>query len=94
MPDPDRLLGIQFDELFRDDLYLKIGEPAIRAAARIRGGLQQQGYRLCFGSPTNQVFCVMENRKLELLAETVLFEYWGTKQEDVGELLRVIGRLA
>lgn len=105
-----RLLGIQFDELFRDDLYLKIGEPAIRAAARIREGLQQQGYRLCFGSPTNQVFCVMENRKLELLAETVLFEYWekyddthavirfatdwGTKQEDVEELLRVIGRLA
>ena len=34
-----RLLGIQFDELFRDDLYMKIGEPAIRAAAAITSKL-------------------------------------------------------
>lgn len=102
-----RLLGIQFDELFRDDLYLKIGEPAIRAASRIREGLQRQGYHLCFGSPTNQVFCVMENSRMEQLAAEVFFEFWekydethsiirfaadwGTTPQEVEALLRLTG---
>ena len=41
-----RILGIQFDELFRDDLYLRIGASAIRAADRIRKALVEKGYQL------------------------------------------------
>lgn len=41
-----RLLGIQFDSLFTDDLYLHIGLPAIMAANKIRESLQK------FGIPT------------------------------------------
>ena len=76
-----RLLGIQFDELFRDDLYLKIGEGAIKAAERIRQALRSKGYRLCFDSPTNQIFCIMDNDALKKLEERVEYSYWGKYDE-------------
>ena len=71
-----RLLGLQFDTLFTDHLYEKIGLPAIQAADRIRQILSQNGYALCFDSPTNQVFCVIENAAMERLAKQVEFGFW------------------
>lgn len=82
-----RLLGIQFDELFRDDLYMKIGEAAVRAADRIRKALRQKGYRLCFGSPTNQIFCIVENEDLKRLREKVDCEFW-EKYDDGHTVIR------
>ena len=77
-----RLLGIQFDELFRDDLYLRIGRPAITAAERIQKALQEKGYRLYFETPTNQIFCIMENRALERFGEKVEYGFWEKYDED------------
>ena len=77
-----RLLGIQFDELFRDDLYLRIGKSAVMAADRIQKALQEKGYRLYFESPTNQVFCIMENRALERFGELVEYGFWEKYDED------------
>ncbi len=77
-----RILGIQFDELFKDDLYLRIGEPAIRAADRIREALAAKGYDLCFGSPTNQIFCVVENGKLREIGEKAEYSFWEKYDED------------
>lgn len=71
-----RLLGLQFDTLFTDHLYEKIGLPAIQAADRIRQILSQNGYAICFDSPTNQVFCVIENAAMERLAKQVEFGFW------------------
>ncbi len=101
-----RLLGIQFDELFRDDLYMRIGEPAIEAAAVIRTALQKKGYRLFFESPTNQIFCIMENDALKKLGEKVEYGFWekyddqhtvirfatdwGTTEEDTASLIAVL----
>ena len=83
-----RLLGIQFDELFREDLYMKIGEPAIRAAAAIRTALREKGYRLCFESPTNQVFVVIENEALKILGEKVEYGFW-EKYDDNHTVIRL-----
>ena len=82
-----RLLGIQFDELFRDGLYMKIGEPAARGADKIRRALQAEGYRTCFGSPTNQIFCVMENNALKKLGEKVEYSFW-EKYDDEHTVIR------
>ena len=71
-----RLLGLQFDTLFTDHLYETIGVPAIQAADRIRQLLTQTGDTLCFDSPTNQVFCIIENAVMEHLAEQVEFGFW------------------
>ena len=77
-----RLLGIQFDELFRDDLYMKIGEAAVMAADRIRKALREKGYRLCYGSPTNQIFCIVENEEFKRLREKVECEFWEKYDDD------------
>lgn len=101
-----RLLGIQFDELFRDDLYLHIGKSAIKAATAIKAALAQKGYRLCYDSPTNQTFCIMENEKLERLGQKVEYGFWekydadhtvirfatdwATSEEETEELIRIL----
>ncbi len=82
-----RMLGIQFDELFTDYLYGRVGVPAIQAADRIRKILIQNGYTLCFDSPTNQVFCIIENTEMEQLAEKVEFGFW-EKYDDSHTIIR------
>ena len=77
-----RLLGIQFDELFRDGLYERIGEPAIRAAESIKKALREKGYRLYFDNPTNQIFYVMENEVLKKLEEKVEYSFWEKYDDD------------
>ena len=71
-----RLLGIQFDELFKDGLYQRIGEPAIKAAESIRRSLNEKGYKQYFESPTNQIFCIMDNDALNKLQEKVEYSFW------------------
>ena len=66
-----RLLGIQFDTLFTDDLYLKISRHAIDMAKKIRDGFVARGYELGWESPTNQQFIVLENREMARLKEKV-----------------------
>ena len=65
----------------------RIGISAIQAADRIRQILCQKGYVLCFDSPTNQVFCVIENSKMKRLAEKVEFGFW-EKYDDSHTIIR------
>ena len=83
-----RILGIQFDVLFTDGLYERIGLPAMRAAAQIRAALEKKGYQQCFGSPTNQIFCIMENRRLEAFGESVEYSFW-EKYDDSHTVIRL-----
>jgi len=83
-----RILGIQFDVLFTDGLYERIGLPAMTAAAQIRAALEKKGYQQCFGSPTNQIFCIMENRRLEAFGESVEYSFW-EKYDDSHTVIRL-----
>ena len=67
------LLGLQFDALFSDELYLSIGKPALGAAKALREGLLRAGYCLAVDAPTNQIFVVLENGVLERLSKQVAF---------------------
>lgn len=71
-----RFLGLQFDELFKDDLYMHIGETAVRHAARIQSELKKAGRRFLFDSPTNQTFPIVDDCELAPLAEKVEFGFW------------------
>jgi threonine aldolase len=71
-----RLLGVQFDTLFTDDLYFKISAHAIEMAERLKLGFRERGYRFLIESPTNQQFIVMENEKLQELKKRVAFSIW------------------
>lgn len=54
-----RLLGIQFETLFEDGLYLDISRHAVDMALRIHDSLEQQGYASCtIHQPTSSFrFC-------------------------------------
>ncbi len=76
-----RLLGLQFDTLFSDNLYFDIAKHAIDMAEKLKQGLAAKGYRFYFQSPTNQQFIIVDNEKLEQLAQTVSFSFWETLDE-------------
>ncbi len=82
-----RISGIQFDTLFTDDLYSKIGEPAIKAADKLREILTSHGFRLAFDSPTNQVFVIAEDSILPKLDTHVAYSFW-EKYDDSHTIIR------
>ena len=83
-----RLLGIQFDTLFTDDLYVSISRNAIQAAERLRAILRAKGYRFFMDSPTNQIFLVLENAQLAALKGKAKFGFW-EKFDDTHTVVRI-----
>lgn len=71
-----RLLGIQFDTLFTDNLYFEISKHAIDMAEELKAGFKARGYELLTDSPTNQQFIILENTEMEELKKKVRFEVW------------------
>ena len=71
-----RLLGIQFDTLFTDDLYFKISENGIKMASLLKDVLKKYHLEFYLESPTNQQFVIVDNKKLKLLKEEVSYSYW------------------
>ena len=82
-----RLLGIQFDTLFTDNLYFDIAKNAIYMAELLKKGLADKGYKFYLDSPTNQQFIVLENDKLERLAKDVRYSFW-EKYDDTHTVIR------
>lgn len=77
-----RLLGIQFDVLFTDYLYLEISENAIRTAEILKEAFREKGYTFYLDSPTNQIFIILENERMKRLQENVVFSFWEKADED------------
>jgi threonine aldolase len=71
-----RLLGVQFLELFRDDLYFKIGRHANDCAQIIKDSLVSKGYPFLTESSTNQQFPIMPDRDLAALDSKYSYSYW------------------
>ena len=104
-----RLLGLQFDTLFTDDLYFALAAHADRLADQIRNALQEQGIPLLVESTTNQIFPILPDSVLEELGKEFTFSEqervddnhravrfctsWATTQENVDALCDAICRL-
>ena len=71
-----RLLGVQFDTLFTDDLYLRIAGNAIARARELVAVLKDRGIPFFLESPTNQQFVILENGYMERLSKEVGFDIW------------------
>ena len=101
-----RLIGIQFDTLFTDDLYMRLSKNAIDRACELREGFKEAGYQFFIDSPTNQIFIILENQKMKELGEKIRFNFWekyddnhtvvrfatswATTKEEVQELLELL----
>ena len=83
-----RLMGIQFDVLFTDDLYTRISRNAIETANALKKGLAAKGYRFFMDSPTNQLFVVLENTQLAALEGKAKFGFW-EKFDDSHTVVRI-----
>ena len=81
-----RLLGVQFDALFTDDLYFRIAKHANILADKLRQTLDSLGYPLLIPGTTNQVFPVLPDGLLERLSEDFSF----TEQQRVDDSHRAV----
>lgn len=102
-----RLLGIQFDTLFTDNLYFEISAHAIEMAEKLKAGLKEKGYTFYLNSPTNQQFVILSVEEIKKLQKEVSFDLWdktdenhqvvrfatswATKEQDVEALLQLLG---
>lgn len=82
-----RLLGVQFDTLFTDDLYFKISKNAIDRSEELKSVFQEKGYQFFMDSPTNQQFVILENVKMSELQKKVKFSFW-EKYDDSHTVVR------
>lgn len=77
-----RLLGIQFTELFRENLFFEIGKYENDMADILRDGINELGYEFLVNSPSNQIFPIMPNTVIEKLQEKYSFIVWGSEDEE------------
>ena len=83
-----RLLGVQFDTLFTDDLYLTISKNAIKTANTLKEALKEKGYTFYIDSPTNQIFLVLEDERLKQLEKEATVSFW-EKADDNHTIIRL-----
>lgn len=81
-----RLLGVQFDVLMRDNLYVDIASHAVRLADKIRNTLDDLNVPYLVPGSTNQIFPILPDAVLTELAK----EYVFCEQERVDETHRAI----
>lgn len=101
-----RILGIQFDTLFTDGLYERLGRHANELAYKVRAALTAKGYEVVFGSVTNQTFIRLTNDEWERLSKIVGLSFWekpdaehtvariatswATREEDIDRMLELL----
>lgn len=104
-----RLLGVQFEALFEDGLYLEISRHADRLADKLREAFTQAGFPFLVENQTNQIFSVIPDSVLKKLGENYGYTYqervdethsavrfctsWATKEENIDRLIADLKRL-
>lgn len=100
------LLGIQFEELFQDNLFYDLAAHANEMASILRKGIEACGYSFYSASSTNQLFPVFSDPILEKLREDFLFSVqekvddshtairlvtsWATSEEECRRFVKVL----
>jgi len=98
-----RVLGAQFLELFKDNLYFDLASHANTMAEKLSEGVKRLGYKFLTDSRTNQIFPIFPNDLIERLNKLYgfyvwskidnshssirLVTSWATKEEAVDEFL-------
>lgn len=77
-----RLLGIQFIELFTDNLFFDLARHANEMATLIQEALIEENYKLLIKSPTNQIFPILANSQIKKLREKYSFNIWEEYDEN------------
>lgn len=100
------LLGIQFEELFQNNLFYDMASHANEMALILRKGIEACGYHFYSASSTNQLFPVFPDSILEKLGESFLFSVqekvddrhtairlvtsWATNEEECRRFIKIL----
>ncbi len=84
-----RLLGIQFLELMKDDLYFDLAKHSNVQAMKIKSAFQSKGFEFLSHTFTNQIFPILSNSQIEKLSENFDFYVW-KKMDDRTSAIRLI----
>lgn len=76
-----KVIGTQFDALFTDGLYERIGRKANDTAQKLKAVFRAKGVELAAPSPTNQIFVLLTQKQLEDLDGKVGFSRWAPAQD-------------
>ena len=71
-----RVFGVQFAELFRNDLFFTLGKHANLMASMLFSGIKTMGFEFMTDSKTNQIFPILPNVIIEELGKTYGFYIW------------------
>lgn len=101
-----RLLGIQFEELFKDEFYFELSKHTNDMSKLLRSGIEALGYEFVTPSSTNLTFVVLPNEIHSELSKQCYYEAekpfdannmearfvtsWATPKEDVESLLLLL----
>lgn len=104
------ILGIQFKELFTDNLFYDLARHSNQMAAILRKGIADCGYAFDSESVSNQLFPILPDSILPGLSEEFLFSVqkkaddshtvirlvtsWATREEEVHRFIRLLKSLS
>ena len=71
-----RLMGIQFLELFRDNLFFDLAMHANKLAGRLRDEISKADISFLIHSPSNQIFPILPNSVIADLEKKYAFHVW------------------
>lgn len=84
-----KLLGIQFFELFRDNLYFDLAKHANQMADLLKLEIKKLGFSFFVDSPSNQIFPILPDSLIIELEKKYSFYIW-TKVDDNSSAIRLI----
>jgi len=84
-----RLLGIQFMELMKDDLYFDLAKHANIQAMKIKNAMKERGVQFLADTYTNQIFPIISNEIIKILSENFEFFVW-KKIDEKSSAIRLI----
>ncbi len=77
-----RVIGVQFLELFTNDLYFQLATQANTMAGILKQGITDQGYSFLTESTTNQIFPILPNAVLDTLQPDYGYYIWEKQAND------------
>ena len=100
-----KVMGIEFIELFKDDLYFELARHANKMAYKIYDSLKGK-YEFLAKVESNQIFIILDNKIIEKMREKFVFALaqkmsddkscirlvtsWATKEEEVDKLIEFL----
>jgi len=84
-----RILGIQFLELFKENIFFDLGKHANSMASKLASGIKKSGYKFLAVPTSNQIFPIFPNKLIQKLNKKYEFYVW-KKIDDKNSVIRLV----